>query len=282
MKLLKHIDETIAYRKTLEREKYSLGFVPTMGALHQGHLSLVKRAKRENRKVAVSIFVNPIQFNNQVDLQKYPRTLDSDLKQLEKILEPGDFIFAPSKEEMYPEVVTQTYDFGSLESVMEGAHRPNHFNGVALVVDRLFQILSPTRAYFGEKDFQQLAIIQKLTQMRSHLTEIIPCQIVRESDGLAMSSRNVRLGKSERIHAPQIFHQLQEAKQKVSQGMELEKIRQNMEKELNSIPNFKVEYICFAHESNLTPANPAEGLPFRCFVAVYTGDIRLIDNLSMY
>ena len=171
-----------------------VGFVPTMGALHQGHLSLVHQSIRQNDSTIVSIFVNPIQFNNADDLKKYPRTLDNDLELLES--EGCNMVFAPSVEEMYPQVPTESYSFGLLEQVMEGFYRPGHFNGVAIVVRRLFDILRPHRAYFGEKDYQQLVIIRKMVEQFQLPVETIGCPIVREPDGLAMSSRNRRLAAS--------------------------------------------------------------------------------------
>ncbi len=183
-----------------------IGFVPTMGALHEGHLSLVRQAKRESEIVVVSIFVNPIQFNNSDDLQKYPRDLDRDLDLLKEV--GCDIVFAPSEAEMYPENPTESYAFGDLETVMEGAFRPGHFNGVAIVVKRLFDLIKPTAAYFGEKDFQQLAIIRALTEKENLSVEIVGCPIIREKDGLAMSSRNVRLSAEDRRIAPQIYKTL--------------------------------------------------------------------------
>lgn len=282
MKLYKYIDETIAFIKQLKVENTSLGFVPTMGALHEGHLSLVERAKKENKRVVVSIFVNPIQFNNQEDLQKYPRTLENDLKLLSGIMEDGDLVFSPSSEEMYPADNSKKYNFGKLETYMEGAHRPGHFNGVGVVIDRLFHLIQPSRAYFGEKDYQQLAIIKKLTQMESYPVVIVPCEIMRESDGLAMSSRNARLGQEERKNAGRIFTLLNEAKKLVHQGVDLAMISKSLEKELNRIPNFNVEYISFADEASLAPVKNSANLPFRCFIAVFAGEVRLIDNLPMY
>ena len=194
-------------------EKHNLGlkvgFVPTMGALHEGHLSLINRAKKDNDIVVSSVFVNPIQFNNPTDLEKYPRTPERDIEKLEQA--GCDAVFMPSVDEMYPEKVEEHYDFGDLERVMEGACRPRHFNGVAIVVRKLFEIVTPDRAYFGEKDFQQLAIIKKMVQNLNMNLEIVPCPIIRENDGLAMSSRNVRLNETERAIAPQIFATLNDA-----------------------------------------------------------------------
>ena len=193
-------------------EGKSVGLVPTMGALHEGHLSLINKAMEQNDVVVVSVFVNPIQFNNKEDLAKYPRTVDADLKLIasaeEKIHAAGRkvevFVLTPSVEEMYPEPVTTEYHFGDLEAVMEGPQRPGHFSGVAVVVRRLFDIAEPQRAYFGEKDYQQLAIIRDLVRQINYPIEIVPCPIVRADDGLALSSRNMRLSPAARAIAPAI------------------------------------------------------------------------------
>lgn len=193
----------------------TVGLVPTMGALHEGHLSLIRRAMEENGVAVVSLFVNPIQFNNKEDLEKYPRTLDADLELiagLENTVGEGSVLaFAPSVEEMYPEPVDTVYHFGPLEEVMEGPRRPGHFSGVAVVVRRLFDIVQPRRAYFGEKDFQQLAIIRNLVEQIHYDIEIVPCPIVRADDGLALSSRNRRLSPAARAIAPTIYATLQQA-----------------------------------------------------------------------
>lgn len=187
----------------------SIGLVPTMGALHEGHLSLIRKAKEQNDIAVVSVFVNPIQFNNKEDLAKYPRTVDADCEKLESVC--ADFVFIPSVEEMYPEPVKEEYHFGPLEEVMEGPKRPGHFSGVAVVVRRLFDLAEPDRAYFGEKDYQQLAIIRNLIEQIHYNIEIVPCPIVRADDGLALSSRNMRLSPAARTIAPTIYDTLQQA-----------------------------------------------------------------------
>ena len=187
----------------------SIGLVPTMGALHEGHLSLIRKAKEQNDIAVVSVFVNPIQFNNKEDLAKYPRTVDADCEKLESV--GADFVFIPSVEEMYPEPVKEEYHFGPLEEVMEGPKRPGHFSGVAVVVRRLFDLAEPDRAYFGEKDYQQLAIIRNLIEQIHYNIEIVPCPIVRADDGLALSSRNMRLSPAARTIAPTIYDTLQQA-----------------------------------------------------------------------
>ena len=192
------------------KEGKTIGLVPTMGALHEGHLSLIRRAAQENDVVVVSLFVNPIQFNNKEDLEKYPRTVDADLKLIEGV-EGTIYALVPSVEEMYPEPVKEVYHFGPLEEVMEGPQRPGHFSGVAVVVRRLFDIAEPDRAYFGEKDYQQLAIIRNLIEQIHYPIEIVACPIVRADDGLALSSRNMRLSPAARAIAPAIHETLEQA-----------------------------------------------------------------------
>ena len=187
----------------------TIGLVPTMGALHDGHLSLVNRARKENDLVVVSVFVNPIQFNNKEDLAKYPRTVEADCEKLSAA--GADIAFVPTVEEMYPEPVTTVYHFGPLEEVMEGPRRPGHFSGEAVVVRRLFDLAQPDRAYFGEKDFQQIAIIRNLLEQIKYPIELVPCPIVRADDGLALSSRNMRLSPEARAVAPTIYATLKQA-----------------------------------------------------------------------
>jgi len=258
-------------------EGLSIGFVPTMGALHEGHLSLLKRSIAENDLSIASIFVNPIQFNNKQDLEKYPRTLDEDCRKLE---EAGcDIVFAPPVEEMYPEEVEEKYDFGILEQLMEGEHRPGHFNGVAVVVKRLFDICLPHKAYFGEKDFQQLIIIRELVKKQQLDVEVIGCPIIREADGLAMSSRNVRLSETERNTAPGIYKIMKEVRQEAGEKP-LEQSLQDAAYKLNTLTGMQLEYIKIADENTLLPVgNWDEKENMRLFVAVFLGDVRLIDNL---
>ena len=192
-----------------KRDGKSIGLVPTMGALHEGHLSLITKAREQNDLVVVSVFVNPIQFNNQEDLAKYPRTVEADCAKLAAA--GADIAFVPTVEEMYPEPVDTVYHFGSIEEVMEGPRRPGHFSGVAVVVRRLFDLTQPDRAYFGEKDFQQIAIIRNLLQQIQYPIELVPCPIVRAEDGLALSSRNMRLSAEARAVAPNIYATLQQA-----------------------------------------------------------------------
>ena len=279
LKVLTTIKETKDTILKLREEGKSIGFVPTMGALHEGHLSLLAASISDNDVSVVSIFVNPIQFNNSADLEKYPRTLEDDCK---KLKEAGcDLVFAPSVEEMYPEEAGEKYDFGELERVMEGAHRPGHFNGVAVVVKRLFDICIPHRAYFGEKDFQQLMIIKALVNMESIAVEIMGCPIIREYDGLAMSSRNMRLLPEERNLAPAIYTSLLKIKEMAFKSNMNEVVKGQVNK-LNSIAGMHVEYLIVADEDSLKPVcDWHEGDNLRVFIATFLGDIRLIDNLKV-
>ena len=265
-------------------EKHNLGlkigFVPTMGALHEGHLSLINRAKKDNDIVVSSVFVNPIQFNNPTDLEKYPRTPERDIEKLEQA--GCDAVFMPSVDEMYPEKVEDHYDFGDLERVMEGACRPGHFNGVAIVVRKLFEIVTPDRAYFGEKDFQQLAIIKKMVRNLNMNLEIVPCPIIRENDGLAMSSRNVRLNETERAIAPQIYATLNDAASHKNEMTPAE-LRQYALDKFATIKEFDVEYVEITDEINLKSIeNWNECEHSRIFVALQLGPVRLIDNVRIY
>ncbi|MBQ8760299.1 MAG: pantoate--beta-alanine ligase [Bacteroidales bacterium] len=265
-------------------EKHNLGlkvgFVPTMGALHDGHLSLINRAKKDNDIVVSSVFVNPIQFNNPTDLEKYPRTPERDIEKLEQA--GCDAVFMPSVDEMYPEKVEDHYDFGDLERVMEGACRPGHFNGVAIVVRKLFEIVNPDRAYFGEKDFQQLAIIKKMVLNLNMNLEIVPCPIIRENDGLAMSSRNVRLNETERAIAPQIYATLNDAASHKKEMTPAE-LRQYALDKFATIKEFDVEYVEITDEINLKSIeNWNECEHARIFVALQLGPVRLIDNVRIY
>ncbi len=256
-----------------------IGFVPTMGALHEGHISLVRRSVAENDITAVSIFVNPIQFNNPADLEKYPRNLDSDITLLENA--GVDLVFVPSVEEMYPDAPTETYDFGELGSVMEGAFRPGHFNGVAVVVRRLFDIVQPTRAYFGEKDYQQLLIIRELVQKINSPVEIIACPIDRESDGLARSSRNLRLTDEMRRTAPFIYQQLLKARN-MADNHTAREIKEVIEKSFEEHPLLKLEYFSIADGQTLRSIDGAVPENAYAFVVAFAGDIRLIDNIRLF
>lgn len=259
----------------------SIGFVPTMGALHEGHLTLMRRAKKENDLLAVSVFVNPIQFNNPEDLKKYPRDIEKDKALLESV--GCDLLFAPTVDEMYPEKeVTERFDFGKLETVMEGAFRPGHFNGVAVVVKRLFNIITPDKAYFGEKDFQQLTIIQQLVKIENLPLEIVPCSIVREPDGLAMSSRNERLTPAERAMAPFIHKTLKEAVSLKNEKSPQEIIQWVINR-FKAKPEFRLEYFEITDAVFLQSVKRWEKKVNTIgFIAVFLGDVRLIDNIRFY
>lgn len=278
MRIFEKVADISNYIKQEKVKGKSIGFVPTMGALHEGHISLVTRSVKENEVTIVSIFVNPIQFNNPQDLEKYPRNLDQDLDMLR--MAETDAVFVPSNSEIYPEPVTKKYEFGFLDTIMEGKFRPGHFNGVAVVVHRLFDIIKPDKAYFGEKDYQQLMIIKALVRNLNLPVEIIPCPISRESDGLARSSRNARLTDVMRSEAPFIHRQLLRAKElslsKTSNEVEAEIVNAFEKHDL-----FELEYFIIADGDSL---NPIKGkIPENAygFIAVFAGDVRLIDNIRL-
>lgn len=268
-------------RKQLAEQKKSgtTGFVPTMGALHRGHISLAERSVAENAVTVVSIFVNPTQFNDPEDLKRYPRTLESDLKLLEPV--GCDFVFAPSPQEIYPEPDTRRFDFGELERVMEGVHRPGHFNGVAQVVSRLFEIVQPDKAYFGLKDFQQLAVINAMVIQLNLPVEIIPCDIVREESGLAMSSRNELLSARERDNAADISKTLFSA-QKQKDSKSVSQLKEWIAAQINKNPLLEVEYVEIVDSKNLQPVKSwNDNWKAVVCVAVYCGKVRLIDNVVL-
>jgi len=276
MTLIKTIEElkTVLFR--IRSNGKSIGFVPTMGALHKGHVSLLQRARNENEVVVCSIFVNPIQFNNQDDLKKYPRTLDKDVELIKSI---ADVIFAPEPEEVYPELPTEQFDFGALGSVMEGAYRPGHFNGVATIVSRLFNWIKPDKAYFGEKDYQQLAIIREMVRQKKIPVEIIGCPTVREESGLAVSSRNQRLSDEEKIIAANIYRILQEAKK--NSDLPVNNIKELVTSEIGKIKEFKLEYFEIADAKTLQPVSKVtKGNTIAC-IALYLGEVRLIDEIIL-
>lgn len=263
--------------KPLRDCKKSIGFVPTMGALHQGHISLVKACRNKCDICVVSIFVNPTQFNDKSDLDKYPRMPEKDLQKLGDA--KVDFVFYPEIEEMYPEEDARVFDFGELEQVMEGAHRPGHFNGVAQIVSKLFDIVLPDMAFFGEKDFQQLAIIKRMVQMLNLNVEIVPCETIREPDGLAMSSRNLLLQKSDRVHASVIRELLLKSVEMKNKASVVE-VKKYIVEALNDVDNFKTEYFEIVNADTLQPLNSwTEDVPKAACVAVFAGRIRLIDNI---
>jgi len=277
MKVFETAEALRAFRKNLRKGHATTGFVPTMGALHAGHLSLVDIAGKDADHVIVSIFVNPTQFNDPNDLKNYPRNIKRDLELLSS--HKVDAVFIPDIHEVYPSPDTRQFDFGRLEKVLEGRHRPGHFNGVAQVVSRLFDITKPDLAFFGQKDYQQLLIVRKLTGMLDMNIRIVSCPIIRESDGLAMSSRNQLLTPEERLHAPLIFKTLLETREMARQNP-LEKVRAAAIEKLNNDPLISVEYLEVVNAENLdkiSDRNDANRI-IAC-VAVKIGKVRLIDNL---
>lgn len=256
----------------------SIGFVPTMGALHNGHLSLVSASRSRCNCSVVSIFVNPTQFNDKNDLKNYPRTFEKDAKMLESA--GVDFIFAPSEHEMYPEPDSRVFDFGDIDKVMEGAHRPGHFNGVAQIVSKLFDIVLPDKAFFGEKDFQQLAVIKQLVKQCNYPVEIVPCPIIRESDGLAMSSRNTLLTPEQRKSAVLISKALFESVNNVK-VLSIDGLKRSVVESINADANLDVEYFEIVDDTYLKPIISWEepNVKVGC-VAVRVGKIRLIDNIK--
>ncbi len=258
----------------------SIGFVPTMGALHKGHLSIVKKAKKENDLVVVSIFVNPTQFDKADDLKSYPVTIDNDLKLLKET--HCDIVFIPAVEDVYPgNVQSSNFDFDGLDKVMEGAFRDGHFDGVGTVVKRLFEIVKPTRAYFGEKDFQQLQIINKMVEKGKIPVQIVPCEIYRENDGLAMSSRNTRLSEAQRKEAPLIHQTLLNVK-KIFSEKDIKYIQKMVEDIFKSNTILELEYFEIADTNTLLSTNnKLPNTSYRAFIAVFAGKVRLIDNLAL-
>ncbi len=256
----------------------SIGLVPTMGALHAGHISLIEKARRDNDIVVVSVFVNPTQFNNPEDLRTYPRTEEADCEKMRAAC--VDFALVPAVEEMYPEEDTRVFDLGPVAEVMEGAMRPGHFNGVAQIVSKLFSIVMPDKAYFGEKDFQQIAVIRRMVELEGFDLEIVPCPIKREDDGLAMSSRNVRLTPEQRAIAPNI-HKTLASSVDWAKNHTVAETEKYVVDEINSFPGMEVEYYQIVDGKTMQPIEAWEQTaePVGC-VTVYCGDVRLIDNIK--
>ena len=277
MKVLKSKKTLIDYIERQREMGKKIGFAPTMGALHQGHLSLYKAAKKENDEVISSIFVNPTQFNNPDDFQKYPKTLEKDLELLEKA--DVDAVYVPNVEEMYPDGLnSKKYDFDGLENEMEGKYRPGHFDGVGTIVEELFRQVQPHNAYFGEKDYQQLAIIKKMVEKTKLPVKIHGVPTLREEDGLAMSSRNVRLTETQRKEATIIYETLTKVKEwfKV---ISLEEIKQKVT-DIFKNSNFELEYFVIADEETLKEANAIDK-EYRAFIVAYADTVRLIDNMHL-
>ena len=267
--------------KKAQNQSKKIGFVPTMGALHKGHLSLLEESLSENEITVLSIFVNPTQFNNANDLKKYPRTLEKDVELVKK-LNKNILIYAPSVSDIYEgNTISASFDYDGLEHQMEGKHRPGHFDGVGTIVKKLFEIVKPTHAYFGEKDFQQLQIVRKLAAKHKIPVNIIPCEIYREPSGLAMSSRNERLSEKARNESKLIHKILLEAKEKFMLKSALE-VSQFVVREFKKHKNFTLEYFEIADEETLlTCKRKIKNKKYRGFMAVFIEDIRLIDNISL-
>ena len=261
---------------------FSIGFVPTMGAIHAGHISLIKNSINQNNITVVSIFVNPTQFDDQIDLEKYPKDLVNDVKFISLKVDADVVIYAPEVMDLYEENVSiETFDFRGIELLMEGKFRPGHFNGVATVVNKLFNIVKPHRAYFGEKDFQQLQIIRKLVKVRKISTLIIACPTARELSGLAISSRNNRLSKYQKTRASKVYQILLQVKQKFN-GDSIINITKWVEEQFKMDTLFKLEYFNICDISTFEQAvNIDLNKSYRAFIAVYVADIRLIDNIAL-
>src|SRR5574344_316918 len=279
MKIINQIQDLTNYIQDLKLSNKTIGLVPTMGALHKGHMSLISKARQENDIVVCSVFVNPIQFNNKEDLEKYPRNVEKDALLLE---ENGcDIMFSPIAQEVYKEEPTEQFSFVSLEAVMEGKQRPGHFNGVAIIVSRLFNWVSPNRAYFGEKDFQQLAIIKNMISQLSSKVEIVPCPIIRENDGLAMSSRNARLSQKAREIAPKI-HLILQKSSTMKDSLSFSQIKTFVVNEFKLIKDFELEYFEIVDDTTLQPISKKGDNGVVGCIAVWLDGVRLIDVQRYY
>ncbi|MFV8351985.1 pantoate--beta-alanine ligase [Flavobacterium sp. XS2P14] len=271
----------IDYMKSIKTVNSTVGFVPTMGALHQGHLALMQQSLLANENTVVSIFVNPTQFNNPEDLAKYPRTFDADVQKLTD-LDPKIILYAPTVEDIYEgKPTSQSFDFDGLENQMEGKFRPGHFDGVGTIVKRLFEIVAPTNAYFGEKDFQQLQIVKKMVAKNNLSVNVVGCPIHRESNNLAMSSRNERLAPEERAEAALIYKTLAEAKEKFA-TKSISAVCEWVQKTFQDNPHFTLEYFTIADEETLlSSSRKNKNKKYRAFIAVLVNNIRLIDTISL-
>ncbi len=264
----------------LRKENKLIGFVPTMGALHEGHASLVKKSVKENDITVVSVFLNPTQFNDKNDLANYPRTLEADCKLLEKV--GADFVFAPSVEEMYPTEDKRHFEYPPVSTVMEGAHRPGHFNGVCQVVSRLFYIVRPDRAYFGEKDWQQIAVIKCMVKALGIKVQVVECPIIREKDGLAMSSRNTLLSADERAIAPNIYKALKSSVA-YAKNHTVEETHKKVVDEINAVDGLDVEYFSIVDGDTLQDITSWDDTKYAVgCISVFCGKtpIRLIDHIK--
>jgi pantoate--beta-alanine ligase len=279
MIVFKNIKNIQQHLSSINNDK-NVGFVPTMGALHEGHLSLIKKAQEKSDLVVVSIFVNPTQFDKPEDLEKYPRTLENDLKLLESV--NCDLVFTPTAKEIYGDSIqSKSFTFDGLEHQMEGKFRDGHFDGVGTIVKQLLEIVKPTNAYFGEKDFQQLQIIKKMVEKHNIPVNIVGCEIFRENDGLAMSSRNTRLTEEYRLAAPFIYKTIKKAKKKFKKNTP-KKVINWVKKKFKKHPILELEYFEIADEKTLqTITKKNDDEIYRAFIAVFAGEIRLIDNIKL-
>lgn len=281
MLIFNNQNELVAHLAAVSKATTNIGFVPTMGALHEGHLSLLRAAVANNDLTVISIFVNPTQFNNADDLAKYPRTLEADVAKI-KTVSDKIIVFAPSVDDIYQgNTVSESFNFDGLEHQMEGQFRPGHFNGVGTIVKRLFEIVKPTNAYFGEKDFQQLQIVKKMTAKEKLPVNVIGCPILREPNGLAMSSRNERLTDAERKEAAIIYKILKESRKLFAQKSAAE-VTQWVQKSFAKHPAFALEYFQIADEATLLPCvRKSQNKKYRAFIAVFVNNVRLIDTISL-
>lgn len=279
MQIIRSVEELLGYIALRKEQHQSIGFVPTMGALHAGHISLVEKAVEENDVAVVSVFVNPTQFNNPTDLATYPRDEEADIRLLAK--HGVDAVFMPGVEEMYPNGMERDHEFnlGAAAEVMEGKMRPGHFQGVAQVVSRLFFLVRPNRAYFGEKDFQQIAIIKNMTESEGIDVEIISCPIKRAEDGLALSSRNALLTEEQRKRAPEIYAALKESVE-YSKTHSVRATHDSVVERLDAVPEMQVEYFEIVDSRTLLPVEEWDEAPsVTGCITVYNGKVRLIDNI---
>jgi pantoate--beta-alanine ligase len=281
MEIFKEISPLKAFLKDVRKAGKTIGLVPTMGALHKGHMSLIDASKRANDITVSTVFVNPTQFNNATDLLKYPRTLDKDTQMLEEVR--CDVLFAPETSELYPSESTVKIDFGTLDKVMEGEFRPGHFSGVGLVVSKLFNIVEPDNAYFGQKDWQQFAVITKLVEEFNFGLKLHSVPTLREPDGLALSSRNLRLSPKQRDVANVFYRALQYAQQELQSGQKIDVVRKNVKSIIESEPDVKLEYFEIADSKNLNVLENVDRAtaPIMC-IAGFVGEVRLIDNLFLF
>ncbi len=280
MKTFLTIEDLTKELNLVKASEKTSGLVPTMGALHQGHLSLVKQSRSECDVTIVSIFVNPTQFNNPDDLKKYPKTLDQDLELLES--NGCDLVFVPSVKEMYPTKPELNISFGAIENALEGEHRPGHFEGVGMIISRLFTIIEPTKAYFGQKDIQQFYIIKKLIDEMGIHVDLRRAPIVRESNGLAMSSRNERLSAQERAQAAVIYQSLEQAKQKIVSGVKFPSVQQETERIFEGQSGMDLEYFEMVETKEFSSVTDFKNKEIALCIAVNVGEVRLIDNILIF